>query len=141
MKTLAPSASRITTGKLSRFIDYGDPSITFDTVLADLEKVRQDPAGAAARAATTFAALAADTPDAFSVDGTTSLPAETFVLLPDMPAPELDDQLRRRGPVGATPPAVTVPPPEPLITGAAWFDAVDANPFHQGLLSGLRAYA
>jgi 5-methylthioadenosine/S-adenosylhomocysteine deaminase len=141
MKTLAPSAGRMRTGKLSRFIDYGDPSVTFDTVLADLEKVRQDPAGAAARAATAFAALAADTPDAFSLDGTASLPAETFVLLPDMPAPELDDQFRRRGPIGATPPAVTIPSPEPLITGAAWFDAVDANPFHQGLLSGLRAYA
>jgi hypothetical protein len=23
----------------------------------------------------------------------------------------------------------------------AWFDAVDANPFHQGLLSALRSYA
>jgi hypothetical protein len=36
---------------------------------------------------------------------------------------------------------VTVPPLEPLITGPAWFDAVDANPFHHGLLSGLREYA
>ena len=51
------------------------------------------------------------------------------------------DQLRRRGPVGAIPNAVVVPPLEPLTTGPAWFDAVDANPFHNGLLSGLRAYA
>jgi 5-methylthioadenosine/S-adenosylhomocysteine deaminase len=28
-----------------------------------------------------------------------------------------------------------------LTTGTSWFDTVDANPFHNGLLSGLRAYA
>ncbi|WP_328998403.1 amidohydrolase family protein [Kribbella sp. NBC_00709] len=141
MKRLAPTATPITVGKLTRSIDYGNSSVTFATVLADLEKVRSDPAGAAARAAITFAALAADAPDAFSPNGTTPLPADTFVLLPDMPSPELDDQLRRRGPAGATPNAVVVPPLEPLTTGASWFDTVDANPFHQGLLSGLRAYA
>ena len=69
------------------------------------------------------------------------LAAGTFVLLPDMPAPELDVELRRRGAAGATPEAVTIPPLEPLTTGDSWFDAVDANPFHDGLLSGLRAYA
>ena len=44
-------------------------------------------------------------------------------------------------PAGATPDPVTIPPLEPLTTGDSWFDAVDANPFHHGLLSGLRAYA
>jgi hypothetical protein len=59
-----------------------------------------------------------------------------------MPAPELDaDDRLRRGPAAETPQAVVVPPPEPLTTGPTWFDAVDANPFHGGLLSGLRDYA
>jgi hypothetical protein len=58
-----------------------------------------------------------------------------------MPAPEMDTDVRRRGPTAATPPAVSIPPLEPLTTGPAWFDQVDANPFHQGLLSDLRAYA
>ena len=28
-----------------------------------------------------------------------------------------------------------------MVATKAWFDAVDANPFHGGLLSGLRRYA
>jgi 5-methylthioadenosine/S-adenosylhomocysteine deaminase len=142
MQRLAPSASQITVGKLSRSIDYGDPAVSWKTVTAELEKIRNDPAGASARAATTFAALAAADPDVFSTGfSPAAVPADSFVLLPDMPAPELDVQLRRRGTAGATPDPVTIPPLEPLTTGAAWFDAVDANPFHHGLLSGLRAYA
>jgi hypothetical protein len=47
-----------------------------------------------------------------------------------MPTPQTDS------------PAATleVPAPQPLTTGRAWLDAVDANPFHGGLLSGLRNY-
>ncbi|GAA1577782.1 amidohydrolase family protein [Kribbella karoonensis] len=130
MKPLAPTATPIRLGRLSRLIDYGDPTITWKTVVADLEKVRGDPGAAATRAAGRFAALAAGV----------AVPADSFVLLPDMPAPELDEQLGRRGPAGAAPVPVAVPPLEPLVTGPTWFDAVDANPFHHGLLSGLRAY-
>lgn len=146
MKLLASSATQIVFGKLSRVIDYGDPAVTWKTVLAELEEVRADPAGASGRAALRFAALAAADQAAFDnlADNadSASWPADDgFLLLPDMPAPELDDQLRRRGAVGATPEPVVVPALEPLMTGPAWFDAVDANPFHHGLLSGLRAYA
>ncbi len=40
--------------------------------------------------------------------------------------------------VTATPAAVPIPPIQPLTPTKAWFDAVDANPFHQGPLSALR---
>lgn len=104
--------------------------MTWTSVVAELERIREDPEGASARSAATFAALAA------GVDGRAVL-ADSFVLLPDMPAPEVEDEFSAR----AAPGPVAVPPLEPLITGSSWFDAVDANPFHGGLLSGLRAYA
>ncbi|MGZ0147108.1 amidohydrolase family protein [Kribbella sp. WER1] len=132
MKPLAPTATPITVGRLSRLIDYGDPAVSWKSVVADLEQVRADPSTAATRAADRFAALAA-------ADGI-AVPTDSFVLLPDMPAPELDEQLGHRGPANAVPGPVVVPPLEPLTTGPAWFDAVDANPFHHGLLSGLRSY-
>ncbi|TDD17792.1 hypothetical protein E1218_27335 [Kribbella turkmenica] len=169
MRSLAPAATAISVGRLSRSIDYGDASVTWKSVLTELEQIRSDPSAAANRAAAAFAALAAADEAAFNAavlgsgadgafasgaafgsgDGglvTGDFPAtlagtDTFVLLPDMPAPELDTELRRRGPTGATPPPVTIPPLEPLTTGSAWFDQVDANPFHNGLLSGLRSYA
>jgi len=146
MKPLAPKATSISVGRLSRSIDYGDPSVTWKSVITELEQIRQDPSAAAIRAADTFAALAAADQAAFNALVTADGPADlvgsdTFVLLPDMPAPELDSELRRRGPAGATPVAVTIPPFEPLTTGRTWFDTVDANPFHNGLLSGLRTYA
>ncbi|WP_433167582.1 amidohydrolase family protein [Kribbella sp. CA-247076] len=165
MKPLAPAATAISVGRLSRAIDYGDPSVTWKSVLTELEHIRANPTAAASRAAATFAALAAADEAAFNAMITGTSPAtadalaadplaadplaadslafsdEGFVLLPDMPAPELDTGLRRRGPTGATPPAVTIPPLEPLTTGPSWFDQVDANPFHNGLLSSLRAYA
>ncbi|MGW7682813.1 amidohydrolase family protein [Kribbella sp. NPDC054772] len=149
MKPLAPLATPIKVGRLSRVIDYGDPAVTWDSVVAALEDVRADPPGASARVTATFARLAAAFPAAFTpdpagtADGFAAAASQpgAFVLLPDMPAPELDDEVRRRGTAGATPIPVTIPPLEPLTTGSAWFDAVDANPFHGGLLSGLRAYA
>jgi hypothetical protein len=132
MSTLAPAATRISVGRLSRAIDYGDPAVTWKSVVGDLEKVRKNPERAAERAVDALTALAAD-----GVAG-----EDSFVLLPDMPAPEVDvDARRRNGPVAEAPDPVKVPPPEPLTTGPSWFDAVDANPFHQGLLSGLRDYA
>ncbi|MFD7157994.1 amidohydrolase family protein [Kribbella sp. NPDC059898] len=132
MKRLAPAATPIRVGQLSRMIDYGDPAVTWQTVVADLEQVRSDPNTAATRAAGKLTALAA-------ADGIAAL-ADSFVLLPDMPAPELDKPLGRRGAADSAPDPVAVPPLEPLTTGPTWFDAVDANPFHHGLLSGLRAY-
>ena len=137
MTPLAPTATPIMVGRLSRAIDYGDPAVTWKTVLADLEKVRSDPTGAATRAAAAFEALAA------AASNGRSVPADSFVLLPDMPAPELSGGVVTGGVLtgAAAPGPVVVPPLEPLATGPAWFDAVDANPFHHGLLSGLRAYA
>ncbi|WP_410788206.1 amidohydrolase family protein [Kribbella sp. C-35] len=134
MTPLAPAATSIKVGRLSRAIDYGDPAVTWKTVVADLEKIRSDPAGASARAAVTFAAFIGD-----GVAGNGL--ADSFVLLPDMPAPEVDDEILRGGPATPSPDPVTIPPLEPLTTSTAWFDTVDANPFHNGLLSGLRAYA
>ncbi|HET6737824.1 MAG TPA: amidohydrolase family protein [Kribbella sp.] len=124
LKPLAPTATPIAVGRLSRLIDYGDPAVTWQGVVAELEKIRQDPDGASARVAS------------FGLEGDAA-PADEFVLLPDMPAPEIvADALD-----GALdPPPVVVPPLEPLTTGRAWLDAVDANPFHHGLLSGLRSY-
>jgi 5-methylthioadenosine/S-adenosylhomocysteine deaminase len=146
MKSLAPTATPISIGRLSRSVDYGDAAVTWKSVLTELEEIRKDPNSAAARAAETFDALAAADPAGFDslargADGGGPLTDSTFVLLPDMPAPELDIAVRQRGAAGAIPAPVTVPPLEPLTTGKAWFDAVDANPFHHGLLSGLRAYA
>lgn len=142
MSVLAPAASRMALGRLSRSIDYGDPAITWKGVLADLEKVRKSPANAAERAAEAFDALSAAGTFAAGANGTHRADSDLFVLLPDMPAPELDaDDRLRRGAAAEVPVAVTVPAPEPLTTGPGWFDAVDANPFHQGLLSGLRDYA
>lgn len=134
MTPLAPTATSIKVGRLSRAIDYGDSAVTWKTVVADLEKIRSDPAGASARAAATFAGFVGD-----GVAGNGF--ADSFVLLPDMPAPEVDDEILRGGPATPSPDPVTIPPLEPLTTGTAWFDTVDANPFHNGLLSGLRAYA
>ncbi|MFI6679080.1 amidohydrolase family protein [Kribbella sp. NPDC050470] len=143
MKVVAPAATAISVGRLSRSIDYGDPTVTWNSVLSELEEIRKNPSAASARAAATFAALAAADETGFAAAVAGDGPMDTdgsFVLLPDMPAPELDSELRRRGPSAATPPPVTIPPYEPLTTGSAWFDAVDANPFDNGLLSGLRGY-
>jgi 5-methylthioadenosine/S-adenosylhomocysteine deaminase len=42
----------------------------------------------------------------------------------------------------ASPPKpVQVPPIQPRTPTKACFDAIDANPFHHGLLSALRSYA
>jgi hypothetical protein len=103
--------------------------VTWAKVLAELERVRADPEAAAERAADALAAFSAAGPGA---------PDAPFVLLPDMPAPETEDTTA--GPLAAPEP-VPVPSPQPITATGAWFDAVDANPFHGGLLSGLRDYA
>jgi 5-methylthioadenosine/S-adenosylhomocysteine deaminase len=126
----ATTATPLRAGRLRRAIDYGDAAVTWPKVLAALERVRANPQEAADRAADALAAFAAP--------GPATRGAAPFVLLPDMPAPETDGL--RAGPLAA-PEAVTVPAPQPITASRAWFDAVDANPFHHGLLSGLRGYA
>jgi 5-methylthioadenosine/S-adenosylhomocysteine deaminase len=125
----ATTATELRVGRLRRAVDYGDPAVTWAGVLAELERVRANPQLAAERAADALAAFSAAGPAA---------PDAPFVLLPDMPAPETEDTAA--GPLAAPAP-VTVPPPQPVTATRAWFDAVDANPFHGGLLSGLRGYA
>jgi 5-methylthioadenosine/S-adenosylhomocysteine deaminase len=125
----AVTATRLRVGRLRRAIDYGDAGVTWAEVLAELEQVRADSQLAADRAADALAAFAAAGPAA---------PDAPFVLLPDMPAPETDDTTA--GPLAAPAP-VTVPALQPVTATRAWFDAVDAHPFHGGLLSGLRNYA
>jgi 5-methylthioadenosine/S-adenosylhomocysteine deaminase len=125
----AATATPLRAGRLRRAVDYGDAGVTWAGVLAELERVRANPQQAADRAADALAAFAAAGPAARGAP---------FVLLPDMPAPETDGT--RAGPLAAPGP-VTVPALQPITASRAWFDAVDANPFHGGLLSGLRDYA
>jgi cytosine/adenosine deaminase-related metal-dependent hydrolase len=138
MAKLAPLATKLSIGRLSRAIDYGDPTVTWSSVLGELERVRKNPERAAERAVDALTALTG-----FAADGSAAgMTDDNFVLLPDMPAPEVDaNERQRRGPAAEAPEPVKVPAPEPLTTGPAWFDQVDANPFHNGLLSGLRSYA
>jgi hypothetical protein len=124
----ATNATKIRLGRLSRAIDYGDPTITWAKVLAELERVRTNPQQAVQRA---IAAL-----EAIVTAGPAADDDAPFVLLPDMPAPEPDSPAAALEVLAP----VVVPSPQPLTTGRAWFDAVDANPFHDGLLSGLRNY-
>ena len=126
----ADSATPLRAGRLRRAVDYGDAGVTWAKVLAELEQVRANPQQAADRAADALAA--------FATAGPATRGAAPFVLLPDMPAPETDGT--RAGPLAAPGP-VSVPALQPITASRAWFDAVDANPFHGGLLSGLRGYA
>jgi 5-methylthioadenosine/S-adenosylhomocysteine deaminase len=125
----AATATPLQVGRLRRAIDYGDLTVTWAKVLAELDRVRKNPQEAADRAADALAAFAAAGPAA---------PDAPFVLLPDMPAPETDTTVA--GPLAAPEP-VPIPPPQPIIATRGWFDAVDDNPFHDRLLSGLRRFA
>jgi hypothetical protein len=122
----ATTATPLRVGRLSRAIDYGDPAITFANVLADLNRVRANPQQAVAHAVAALEAIATAGPTADT----------PFVLLPDMPTPETDSPAATLEVLAP----VVVPAPQPLTTGRAWLNAVDANPFHGGLLSGLRNY-
>jgi 5-methylthioadenosine/S-adenosylhomocysteine deaminase len=104
------------------------PAITWAKVLAELERVRTNPQQAVQRAVAALETIATAGPTADDAP---------FVLLPDMPTPESDSPTATLEVLAP----VVVPSPQPLTTGRAWFDAVDANPFHRGLLSGLRDYA
>jgi 5-methylthioadenosine/S-adenosylhomocysteine deaminase len=123
----ATTATPLRVGQLSRAIDYGDPSITFANVLAELNRVRTNPQQAVTQAVAALQTIA--------TAGLTVADAP-FVLLPDMPTPETDSPAATLEVLAP----VVVPAPQPLTVGRAWFKAVDANPFHGGLLSGLRNY-
>ncbi|MBB6568189.1 amidohydrolase family protein [Kribbella sandramycini] len=143
MKPLAPTATPIRLGPLTRHIDYGTPTTTWPTILTTLNAVRTNPTTAAHQAAhslTRAASALSVESDVVRADAGVLAEFDAFVLLPDMPAPELEVAVRRRGAAAAAPEPVEVPPIEPITTGAEWCDAVDANPFHGGLLSGLRTY-
>jgi 5-methylthioadenosine/S-adenosylhomocysteine deaminase len=113
----------------TRQIDYGDPAVTWPSIKAALQAVRANPQGAADSVAATLAVWA-------GVD--LSQPNAPFILAPDMPS---GDPAMATADATAVPPAVRIPPIQPLTPTKTWFDAVDANPFHQGLLSALRNYA
>jgi cytosine/adenosine deaminase-related metal-dependent hydrolase len=123
----ATSATPLRVGRLTRAIDYGDPSITWAKVLAELGRVQTNPQQAVTQAVAALQEIATAGPAAADAP---------FVLLPDMPTPETDSPAATLEVLAP----VVVPPPEPLTTGRAWLNAVDANPFHGGLLSGLRNY-
>ena len=123
----ATAATQLRLGRLTRAVDYGDPTITWAKVLDDLDRVHTNPQQAVQRAVAALQTIATAGPAA---DDT------PFVLLPDMPAPETDSPAATLEVLAP----VTVPSPQPLTTGRAWLNAVDANPFHNGLLSGLRNY-
>ena len=112
----------------TRQIDYGDPAVTWPSIKAALQAVRANPQAAADSVAATLAVWAG---------ADLSQPNAPFILAPDMPS----DSAMTVADATAVPPAVRIPPIQPLTPTKTWFDAVDANPFHQGLLSALRSYA
>jgi 5-methylthioadenosine/S-adenosylhomocysteine deaminase len=125
----AAQATPISVAGRARRIDYGDPAVTWPSIKAALQAVRANPQAAADSVAATLAVWAG---------ADLSLPNAPFILAPDMPSG--DDDMTPAA-ATATPPVVRIPPIQPLTPTKTWFDAVDANPFHQGLLSALRSYA
>jgi hypothetical protein len=113
----------------TRQIDYGDPSVTWPSIKASLQAVRANPQAAADSVAATLAVWAG---------ADLSLPNAPFILAPNMPS---GGPAMTTANATAVPPVVRVPPIQPLTPTKTWFDAVDANPFHQGFLSALRTYA
>jgi hypothetical protein len=113
----------------ARLIDYGDPTVTWQSIKAARQAVRANPQAAADHVRDTLAVWAA---------ADLTQPGAPFILAPDMP--QGDDTLAAAA-VTATPAAVPIPSIQPLTPTKAWFDAVDANPFHHGQLSALRNYA
>jgi len=128
-RTGSPATARVRVGRRSCRIDLGDPAVSWDSVLAELETVRADPVKAAKRVRRTLDSFGSDNFDQ---------PGAPFVLLPDLPARDPDGSVA--GP-SSPPVPVDIPPLQRLAPDRAWFDAVDRNPFHGGLLSGLRDYA
>lgn len=128
-RTGSTATARVRVGRRTCRVDLGDPAVTWDAVLAELEAVRADPVKAANRVRRTLDSFGSDDFDQ---------PGAPFVLLPDLPARDPDGSVA--GP-SSPPEPVDIPPLQRLAPDRAWFDAVDRNPFHGGLLSGLREYA
>ncbi|MGB9378848.1 MAG: amidohydrolase family protein [Mycobacteriales bacterium] len=128
-RTGSAAQARVRVGRRTCRIDLGDPKISWESVLGDLEAVRANPVAAAKRVKRTL--------DSFGSDDF-GQPGAPFVLLPDLPARDPDGSVA--GP-SSPPQPVDIPPLQRLAPDRAWFDAVDRNPFHGGLLSGLRKYA
>ncbi len=124
-----PGASPISVGTLRRRLDVGMPGLTWAGVKAELEAVRADPVAAKLRIDEALAAWGG---------GPLDDPEAPFVFLPDMPTGR-DDETALGGP-GQPPEPIAIPPLETLVHDRAWLDLVDTNPFHGGLLSGLREY-
>ena len=105
----------------ARFLQWPD-------VVARLTAVREHPEQAARELALALA----------SVGGDLSRPEAPLVVFGDMPLADGGTAWS----AGRNDPPLPCPVPElqSLTHDAAWFDAVDANPFHRGLLSALRGF-
>ncbi|MFI7585534.1 hypothetical protein ACIB24_00500 [Spongisporangium articulatum] len=104
-------------------------TFTWSHVTGRLEEVRDDPAAADQQLAAALAAADAGRAD------------RVFVVEGDMPFGTSDRaQELAAGGAAVKPKPVPIPPIDPLVHDAAWFDAVDANSYHRGLLSPLRAF-
>lgn len=127
----AANDTPVTVGGLARRAVIRSPQnatkhFTWAEVVARLKAVRADPTAAARELALALAAVGGDLGD----------PDAPLVVFGDMPLPGGDAP----GSAGRNDPPLPVPIPElqSLVHDDAWFDAVDAHPFHRGLLSPLR---
>lgn len=125
----ATTATPLRVGQLSRAIDYGDPSITFANVLAELNRVRTNPQQAVTQAVAALQTIA--------TAGLTVADAP-FVLLPDMPTPETSTA--PPPPSRSSPPSSSSLPPNPLPSDGPGSMPSTPTPSTAGLLSSLRNY-
>jgi 5-methylthioadenosine/S-adenosylhomocysteine deaminase len=139
----AADPTTVTVGGLRRAAVIRSPQnpdrfLAWADVVARLEAVRSAPQDAAREVAQALAAVGGDLGD----------PDAPLVLFGDMPLPAHDGPgddangggdpaiAGRNDPPGPCP----IPPIESLVHDAAWFDRIDAHPFHRGLLSPLRGF-
>ncbi|MGZ5410274.1 MAG: amidohydrolase family protein [Aeromicrobium sp.] len=102
-------------------------TMTWSAILKRLKFVRDHPEEADQELASALASAAAGGESVFIVEG-------------DMPFGNPgDDALAAAGP-GQKPDPVEIPPFDPLCHESTYFDAVDANSYHRGLLSPLRDF-
>ena len=129
----AAHAVDVTVGTLARRAVIRSPQnaerfLAWTDVVARLEAVRAEPAAAARELALALAAAGGDI----------GRPDAPLVVFGDMPLPGGGTpwSAGRNDPPMPCP----VPPLQSLLHDAAWFDAVDRNTFHRGLLSPLRGF-
>lgn len=127
----AANASPLKVGGLARQAVIRSPQnatrfLTWAEVVGRLEAVRADPTAAARELALALASVGGDLAD----------PEAPLVVFGDMPLPagEAPGSAGRNDP----PLPVPIPPLQSLVHDDAWFDALDAHPYHRGLLSPLR---